>query len=131
MSPLLSAIRLFSTLNRDPSVRRRDRIAFSKIGIKKFLKDSLERDAAIYSPWMVLSALVKRYGLPDQLPEHTRKAIEADRGIATEKRKRIWADKVPEEEAVVAEEGPASKKQKVNADGEGEYMALAWRIGEV
>lgn len=80
----------------------RDRLAFSKSILRRFIRDCVDRDAAIASPWIVKPAIAERYGVSSVMPEDTRKGVENIKKGEIEKRKKVWEDK----------EGPPSKKQK-------------------
>lgn len=46
----------------------RDRLAFSKSILRRFIRECVTRDAAIASPWVVKPALSLRYGLETEMP---------------------------------------------------------------
>ncbi|KAJ2918942.1 hypothetical protein MD484_g1379, partial [Candolleomyces efflorescens] len=80
----------------------RDRLAFSKSILRRFIRDCVDRDAAVASPWTVKPILAARYGVDSVMPEETRKGVEDIKKGEIDKRKKAWEDK----------EGPPSKKQK-------------------
>ena len=80
----------------------RDRLAFSKSILRRFIRDCVDRDAAVASPWTVKPILAARYGVDSVMPEDTRKGVEEIKKGEIDKRKKAWEDK----------EGPPSKKQK-------------------
>ncbi|KAG6813076.1 hypothetical protein H0H92_014135 [Tricholoma furcatifolium] len=80
----------------------RDRLSFSKSILRRFIRDCVDRDAAVASPWTVKPAIAKRYGLESVMPEETRKGVESIKKGEIDKRKKVWEDK----------EGPPNKKQK-------------------
>ncbi|KIK82429.1 hypothetical protein PAXRUDRAFT_64788, partial [Paxillus rubicundulus Ve08.2h10] len=80
----------------------RDRLAFSKSILRRFIRDCVDRDAAVASPWTVKEAIAKHYGVDSVMPEETRKGVENIKKGEIDKRKKIWEDK----------EGPPTKKQK-------------------
>ncbi|KAG2368257.1 hypothetical protein BDR07DRAFT_1605599 [Suillus spraguei] len=81
------------------SVMSRDRLAFSKSILRRFIRDCVDRDAAVASPWT-----------------ETRKGVEDIKRGEIDKRKKIWEDK----------EGPPTKKQKkMTAAQEERVKALA------
>lgn len=49
---------------------RRDRKVYSKLNLRAFLKNSLEREAYLHAPWLVKEPLAIHYRLPMQMPEH-------------------------------------------------------------
>jgi bromodomain adjacent to zinc finger domain protein 1A len=84
------------------SERSRDRLAFSKSILRRFIRDCVDRAPAVASPWTVKPAIAKRYGVESVMPEETRKGVENIKKGESFKRKKIWEDK----------EGPPSKKQR-------------------
>ncbi|KAF7975793.1 hypothetical protein HWV62_8621 [Athelia sp. TMB] len=80
----------------------RDRLAFSKSILRRFVRDCVDRDPAVASPWTVKPAIAKRYGVDSEMPESTRKGVEDIKKGEIDKRKKVWEDK----------EGPPNKKQK-------------------
>lgn len=80
----------------------RDRLAFSKSILRRFIRDCVDRDAAVASPWTVKEAIAKHYGVDSIMPEETRRGVENIKKGEIDKRKKIWEDK----------EGPPTKKQK-------------------
>jgi bromodomain adjacent to zinc finger domain protein 1A len=77
-------------------------LAFSKSILRRFIRDCVDRDAALASPWVVKAAIAKRYGVDTEMPEDIRKAVENLKKSEVEKRKKVWEEK----------EGPPTKKQK-------------------
>ncbi|KAF6766364.1 ATP-utilizing chromatin assembly and remodelling N-terminal-domain-containing protein [Ephemerocybe angulata] len=80
----------------------RDRLAFSKSILRRFIRDCVDRDAAVASPWTVKPIIAARYGVDSVMPEETRKGVEDIKKGEIDKRKKAWEDK----------EGPPTKKQK-------------------
>ncbi|KAG6879398.1 hypothetical protein C0992_003015 [Termitomyces sp. T32_za158] len=80
----------------------RDRLSFSKSILRRFIRDCVDRDAAVASPWTVKPSIAKRYGVDSVMPEETRKGVENIKKGEIDKRKKVWEDK----------EGPPNKKQK-------------------
>lgn len=66
------------------------------------MRDCVDRDPAVASPWTVKPAIAKRYGIDSEMPEATRKGVEDIKKGEIDKRKKVWEDK----------EGPPTKKQK-------------------
>ncbi|KAF8349915.1 chromatin remodeling complex protein [Amanita rubescens] len=83
----------------------RDRLSFSKSILRRFIRDCVDRDAAVASPWTVKPIIAKRYGVDSVMPEETRKGVETIKKGEIDKRKKVWEDK----------DGPPSKKQKTTA----------------
>ncbi|KAF9458184.1 chromatin remodeling complex protein [Collybia nuda] len=80
----------------------RDRLSFSKSILRRFIRDCVDREAAVASPWTVKPSIAKRYGVDSVMPEETRKGVETIKKGEIDKRKKVWEEK----------EGPPTKKQK-------------------
>lgn len=80
----------------------RDRLTFSKSILRRFIRDCVDRDAAVASPWTVKPAIARRYGVNSDMSEETRRGVETIKKGEIDKRKKVWEDK----------DGPPSKKQK-------------------
>ncbi|KAJ7783454.1 chromatin remodeling complex protein [Mycena maculata] len=80
----------------------RDRLSFSKSILRRFIRDCVDRDAAVASPWTVKPAIAKRYGVDSDMPQGTRKGVETLKKGEIDKRKKVWEDK----------EQPPTKRQK-------------------
>ncbi|KDR85163.1 hypothetical protein GALMADRAFT_1322895 [Galerina marginata CBS 339.88] len=80
----------------------RDRLSFSKSILRRFIRDCVDRDAAVASPWTVKPPIANRYGVDSIMPEETRQGVENIKKGEIDKRKKAWEDK----------EGPPTKKQK-------------------
>jgi len=80
----------------------RDRLAFSKSILRRFIRDCVDRDAAVASPWVVKPSIAARYGVNSVMPEDVKKGVEALKKGESDKRKKVWEEK----------EGPPTKKQK-------------------
>ncbi|KAF8581380.1 chromatin remodeling complex protein [Ramaria rubella] len=83
-------------------VMSRDRLSFSKSILRRFIRDCVDRDAAVASPWTVKREIADKYGVENIMPEETRKGVQEVKNKEIEKRKKVWEDK----------EGPPSKKQR-------------------
>lgn len=77
--------------NNEPPISSRDRLAFSKSMMRKFLRDSVDRESIVASPWTVKSNLAKLYGLETEMPDNVREKIEDCRKGEAEKRKKACA----------------------------------------
>ncbi|CAA7266601.1 unnamed protein product [Cyclocybe aegerita] len=84
------------------NILSRDRLSFSKSILRRFIRDCVDRDAAVASPWTVKLPIAVRYGVDSVMPEETRQGVENIKKGEIDKRKKIWEDK----------EGPPNKKQK-------------------
>ncbi|KAF8973733.1 ATP-utilizing chromatin assembly and remodelling N-terminal-domain-containing protein [Flammula alnicola] len=94
----------------------RDRLSFSKSILRRFIRDCVDREAAVASPWTVKAPIAKRYGVDSVMPEETRQGVENIKKGEIDKRKKIWEDK----------DGPPTKKQKkMTAAQEDRVRALA------
>ena len=80
----------------------RDRLTFSKSILRRFIRDCVDRDAAVASPWVVKKFIADKYGVSSVMPDETRKGVENLKKGEMEKRKKAWEEK----------EGPSAKKQK-------------------
>ncbi|EIN13512.1 hypothetical protein PUNSTDRAFT_48465 [Punctularia strigosozonata HHB-11173 SS5] len=80
----------------------RDRLSFSKSILRRFIRDCVDRDAAVASPWTVKPSIAERYGVSSEMPEETRKGVDAIKRKESDKRRKVFDDK----------EGPPSKKRK-------------------
>ncbi|KAF8649895.1 hypothetical protein AX16_005654 [Volvariella volvacea WC 439] len=85
-----------------PMQLSRDRLSFSKSILRRFIRDCVDREAAVASPWTVKASIAKRYGVDSVMPEETRKGVETIKKGEIDKRKKVWEDK----------EGPPTKKHK-------------------
>lgn len=83
-------------------VSSRDRLSFSKSILRRFIRDCVDRDAAVASPWTVKPPIAARYGVESVMPEETRQGVANIKKGEIDKRKKAWEDK----------DGPPSKKQK-------------------
>ena len=109
-------------MSRPPSAcadGRRDRINFSRALLKRFIRDCVVRDAAVYSPWLVKRSVALRYGLPIEMSEEVREVNARYRERQMDKRKREREERMGlniegSELGVegVEEEKPKTKKQK-------------------
>ena len=90
------------TLLRHLHLSSRDRLSFSKSILRRFIRDCVDRDAAVASPWTVKPLIAKHYGMDTIMPEATRKGVEDIKKGEIDKRKKVWEDR----------EGPPTKKQK-------------------
>lgn len=93
-----------STFHRrfDVSCDSRDRLAFSKSILRRFIRDCVDRNPAVASPWIVKKPVADRYGVETLMPEATRQGVEDIKKGEIQKRKKVWEDK----------EGPVAKKPK-------------------
>ena len=95
----------------------RDRLAFSKSILRRFIRDCVDRDAAVASPWTVKPPVAARYGVDSIMPEATRQGVEDIKKGEIQKRKKVWEDK----------EGPLKKQKKLSAAREEKGMSR--RVG--
>ena len=91
----------------------RDRLAFSKSILRRFIRDCVDRDAAVASPWTVKPAIAARYGVKTVMPDEIRVGVETIKKGEIDKRKKVWEDK----------EGPAQKKRRQMAEEKGTSVA--------
>ncbi|KAI0036698.1 chromatin remodeling complex protein [Vararia minispora EC-137] len=97
----------------------RDRLAFSKSILRRFIRDCVDRDAAVASPWTVKPPIAARYGVSSVMPEATRQGVEDIKKGEIQKRKKVWEDKEPpaKKQKRLAEEKGASPALGSNRDG--------------
>ncbi|QRV75892.1 imitation switch two complex protein [Ceratobasidium sp. AG-Ba] len=98
-----------STMEVQMGVMSRDRLAFSKSILRRFIRECVTRDAAIASPWCVKPALALRYGLETEMPVAMRKSAERVKAGELEKRKKVWEEKEERER-------PSKKPKKLGED---------------
>ncbi|KAF8342653.1 ATP-utilizing chromatin assembly and remodelling N-terminal-domain-containing protein [Cantharellus anzutake] len=84
----------------------RDRLSFSKSILRRFIRDCVDRDPAVASPWTVKRAIAEKHGVPTEMTEDIRMAINGAKQGEKEKRKKVWEEK-HEIEGI-----PASKRRK-------------------
>lgn len=87
------------------SAMSRDRLAFSKSILRRFIRDCVDRDSAIASPWTVKRTIAERYGVEVDMPEETRKGVDEIKRGEIEKRRKVATPPTKKE-------GPPAKKQK-------------------
>nr|XP_019047247.1 hypothetical protein I302_03855 [Kwoniella bestiolae CBS 10118]OCF26177.1 hypothetical protein I302_03855 [Kwoniella bestiolae CBS 10118] len=91
----------------------RDRINFSRAMLKRFIRDCVVRDTAVYSPWMVKPSVALRYGIPTEMTDEIRQGILNYKERQMDKRKREREERLGITNLPPAgEEEPKSKKQK-------------------
>lgn len=91
----------------------RDRINFSRAMLKRFIRDCVSRDAAIYSPWLVKKSVAVQYGLPTEMTDEICAAIELNRTRQMERRKRDRDERLGISHSDVEDEVPPQKKKKL------------------
>ena len=86
--------------------------------LKRFIRDCVVRDAAVYSPWQVKKSVAERYGLPTEMSDEVKEGILRYRERQLDKRKREREERLginggaASEVEAVEEEKPKTKKQK-------------------
>ncbi|TDL28675.1 hypothetical protein BD410DRAFT_893635 [Rickenella mellea] len=110
-----------NTLNVAPS---RDRLAFSKSLLRRFLRDCLDRDSSLASPWTVKPAIAARFDVPSEMPDEVKADVEQVRKGEIDKRKRVWEEK----EAQAEREGRYTKKMKKRDEREQKAVAKAAEV---
>jgi bromodomain adjacent to zinc finger domain protein 1A len=78
-----------TVMNVHCDVISRDRLAFSKSILKRFIRECVDRDAAVGSPWVVKNDIAIKYNINQQMPEDIRKGVDAVKRTESEKRKRL------------------------------------------
>ncbi|ETW87436.1 hypothetical protein HETIRDRAFT_431774 [Heterobasidion irregulare TC 32-1] len=87
----------------------RDRLAFSKSILRRFIRDCVDRDAAVASPWTVKPPVALRYGVDTIMPEATRQGVENIKKGEIQKRKKSYTAK---NAALVAEQKEREAKER-------------------
>lgn len=90
----------------------RDRINFSRAMLKRFIRDCVLRDPAVYSPWMVKASVAARYGISTEMPEEVRERIAQYKENQMVKRKREREERLGITHEEPEEEPPKTKKQR-------------------
>ncbi|WVF69958.1 hypothetical protein IAT40_004743 [Kwoniella sp. CBS 6097] len=92
----------------------RDRINFSRAMLKRFMRDCVVRDSAVYSPWLVKPSVAARYGLPTEMPTSVKEGIARYKEQQMVKRKREREERlgITHEPEPPEAEKPKTKKQK-------------------
>lgn len=99
----------------DANKHSRDRINFSRAMLKRFIRDCVHRDTAVYSPWLVKNSVALHYGLPTEMTPEIREGIARYRERQMDKRKREREERLGinnESEVAEEEEKPKGKKIK-------------------
>ena len=78
--------------------------------LKRFIRDCVDRDPAVYSPWIVKPQLATRYNIPSEMSDEIREEIQEFRERQMDRRKRERDERmgIVEEE----EEKPRKKGKK-------------------
>lgn len=92
----------------------RDRLSFSKSILRRFIRDCVDRDAAVASPWTVKLDIAQQYGVETEMPENVKRGIDGVKKGEKEKRKKVWVDKNGAEGAP-----PKKKARKMTAEERG------------
>ncbi|KAG9054204.1 hypothetical protein FS842_005804 [Serendipita sp. 407] len=71
----------------------RDRLAFSKSILKRFIRECVDRDAAVASPWIVKADIASKYNINQNMPEEVRRGVDAMKRLESDKRKKIIESK--------------------------------------
>ena len=102
---------------------RRDRLVFSKSLLRRFLRECLDRESSLASPWIVKPALAKRYNIPTEMPENIKAKNDKMRKAEIDKRKKVWEEK----EAQAEREGRLTKKmiKEREREAKGWYTVLS------
>ncbi|OCF58877.1 hypothetical protein L486_03368 [Kwoniella mangroviensis CBS 10435] len=92
----------------------RDRINFSRAMLKRFIRDCVVRDTAVYSPWTVKPSVAARYGIPTEMTEEIRQGILNYKERQMDKRKREREERLGLNNPAPAGDAdePKTKKQK-------------------
>ncbi|KIM33020.1 hypothetical protein M408DRAFT_190836 [Serendipita vermifera MAFF 305830] len=105
-----------TVMNLHCDVLSRDRLAFSKSILKRFIRECVDRDAAVASPWVVKNEIALKYQITQQMPDDVRKGVDAVKRTESEKRKRVSEVKEhssPVKRAKRATKAPLTEEEKV------------------
>ncbi|ORX38861.1 hypothetical protein BD324DRAFT_648971 [Kockovaella imperatae] len=94
----------------------RDRINFSRVMLKRFIRDCVYRDPAIFSPWVIKPAVAARYDISTEMPSDVGQRIQRFKEELMDKRKRARDEKlgiVEEEKPTEEDIKPKTKKQRL------------------
>ncbi|GAA99661.1 uncharacterized protein L969DRAFT_48254 [Mixia osmundae IAM 14324] len=91
----------------------RDRNNFSKVMLKRFLRDSLQRDPALASPWQVKPSLCSAFGLPLAPDDEIKRKNEAAREASLAKRKKLDPDDLIDGKGKGKSQGEAGAKKQI------------------
>lgn len=84
--------------------------------LKRFLRDCVHREAAVYSPWLLKTSVAERYGLPTEMSDAVKDRIATYRERQMDRRKREREERMglthPSEMEVTEDEKPKTKKAK-------------------
>ena len=102
----------------------RERLTFTRTLLKRFIRDCVVRDAAVYSPWIVKPPVAERYGIPSEMTDEIRQRNALYRERQMDKRKREREERLglfhgtSEQDLEEEEESkqPAKKKAKKDKD---------------
>lgn len=86
--------------------------------LKRFIRDCVDRDPAVYSPWIVKTPLALRYGIPTEMSDEIREEIESFRERQMDRRKRERDERMGhvEEEEVKPKKSKKEGEVKVEED---------------
>ncbi|KAG8835079.1 hypothetical protein FRC17_005432 [Serendipita sp. 399] len=66
----------------------RDRLAFSKSILRRFIRECVDRDAAVASPWTVKADIASKYNISQDMPDDVRRGVDAMKRLESDKRKK-------------------------------------------
>lgn len=104
--------------------QRRDRLVFSKSLLRRFLRECLDRDSSIASPWTVKRDVALRYRIPTDMPLAVKAGLERIRQDEIDKRRKIWEEK----EAQAEREGIYTKKMQKRDEREAKGTSYLFAI---
>lgn len=89
--------------------------------LKRFIRDCVSRDAAVFSPWIVKKPVALRYGLPTEMSDEIREKIERIRSNEKTRKKRERDARLGITHSEGEEDSkPEKKKRKTKAEREKE-----------
>ncbi|KDN52943.1 hypothetical protein K437DRAFT_133069 [Tilletiaria anomala UBC 951] len=93
-------------------VLSRDRLAFSKTILRKYIRTCVVRDASIGAPWIVRHVIAHRYGIPINPSDEVRRKNLQMKEEKLQKRKKVVEEEPGADDAASAEEEETKPKRK-------------------
>jgi hypothetical protein len=84
--------------------------------LKRFIRDCVYRDAAVYSPWIVKPAVAARYGIPTEMTDEIKDQIQEFRERQMDRRKREREERLGIATEEVEEEKDEKPRKKVKKE---------------
>ncbi|GAA5922875.1 hypothetical protein JCM1841_003769 [Sporobolomyces salmonicolor] len=111
----------------------RDRLAFSKSILKRYIRECVQRDASIGAPWVVKPSIAKAFGIETQQNEDVEQRNKAIREGKLAKRRKTGPEGTPVESAAKrrkTDDGPSAPSAP-KAPGEGPKKPIKYPIEDL